>query len=204
MLNRLIVVIGVAAMLGGAALVTSRAAHAGGTCHEGNGVSDQAGTTVEMRNNCFNATVTRVDEGATVTFTNKDDVPHTVTGAAFTWGDSNNILKGESVRHTFTESGVYVYSCLVHPGMAGAVVVGDGKGVGHTTVSALGLASDAGDSSTASEAASAASGPPSGEDGNRTVLMSAGIAGAVALVIGGIAGLYASSRASAGRRTSGG
>jgi plastocyanin len=112
------------------------AAGGGGGCHEGTGVSDERGTTVTLIGNCFKATVTRVDEGATVTFFNRDPQAHTVTGTAFTWGSDDLLLEGDSVQHTFTESGVYVYSCLLHPGMAGAIVVGDG-GPGPGTAGAV-------------------------------------------------------------------
>ena len=32
------------------------------------------------------------------------------------------------MRYRFDQDGVYPYSCLIHPGMVGAIVVGDGVG----------------------------------------------------------------------------
>jgi hypothetical protein len=38
--------------------------------------------------------------------------------------------RGKSVTFRFDEEGVYPFFCCLHPGMAGAVVVGDGAGTG--------------------------------------------------------------------------
>ena len=35
---------------------------------------------------------------------------------------------GEKVSYTFSEEGVFPYVCILHPGMIGAIVVGDGIG----------------------------------------------------------------------------
>jgi hypothetical protein len=37
-------------------------------------------------------------------------------------------MQGETVSYRFDQDGVYPYSCLIHPGMVGAIVVGDGVG----------------------------------------------------------------------------
>ena len=58
MLTKLFSLIVAAAAVVSVALITTQKANAGGTCHEGNGVTEQRGTIVELRNNCFNATVT--------------------------------------------------------------------------------------------------------------------------------------------------
>ena len=50
----------------------------GGFCQEP--TTDARGTNVDLKQNCMVATVLRVDEGATVTFTNRDPIAHTVTG----------------------------------------------------------------------------------------------------------------------------
>ncbi|HEV2107824.1 MAG TPA: cupredoxin family copper-binding protein [Thermomicrobiales bacterium] len=65
-----------------------------------------------------------VAAGTTVTWTNMDSVPHTVTsnpnGDAF---QSGALREGETFTFTFTEAGTYEYFCEFHPGMKGTVVV---------------------------------------------------------------------------------
>jgi plastocyanin len=76
----------------------------------------------------FGPTVIHVPERATVTWVSHDDAPHTVTGTKLTWGGMDEMSRGEKARFRFDESGTYPYYCLLHPGMTGAVVVGDGAG----------------------------------------------------------------------------
>jgi plastocyanin len=116
-----------------ALLLPSNQALAGGTCHKGQPVTEQTSNIVTMSNNCFIATITRVDEGAKVTFLNEDEAAHAVTGANYSWGMGSDegqtqeeLFNGESFKQTFADSGVYPYFCFLHPGMIGAVVVGDG------------------------------------------------------------------------------
>ncbi len=59
---------------------------------------------------------------------NRDAYPHTVTGANLAWGDYSELATGQSVSHLFRTPGTFPYYCLLHPGMIGAVVVGDGRG----------------------------------------------------------------------------
>lgn len=100
-------------------------AHAGAGCHNPE-IRDVAGTRVELRDNCFVQTILRVAPGQSVTWTNRDAVEHAVTGVGGTWGNYDTFLRGESVSYEFSRPGIYPYFCYVHPGMIGAVVVGDG------------------------------------------------------------------------------
>ena len=103
----------------------------GGFCVEP--TTDARGTNVDLKQNCMIATVLRVDEGATVTFTNRDAVAHTVTGTgirsgtATSFGSFEQIAPGQLFTHRFATNGTYVYYCMLHIGMVGAVVVGDGS-----------------------------------------------------------------------------
>ncbi len=58
----------------------------------------------------------------TVTWTNYDTAPHTVTSTDKTF-DSGNINPGESFTYTFTGAGTYQYYCVYHTWMRGTVVV---------------------------------------------------------------------------------
>lgn len=121
------------AVLGGTAvmaLLGAAAAQAGGGGHGGcidRPMADSKGLEVAMESACFTPTVLRVEPGDTVTWTNVSPPPHTVTGANASWGDFTQFMHGEDVSHTFAETGVYPYYCALHPGMIGAVVVGDGS-----------------------------------------------------------------------------
>ena len=101
------------------------AAAGGGGCYSP--ATEGTGTTVEMREACFTPSVLRVDEGATVTFVNRDDVTHAVVGIG--WG-SFEMLQDDEMAQQFPEAGTYAYSCYLHPTMNGVVVVGDGIGTG--------------------------------------------------------------------------
>jgi len=100
-------------------------AEAGGGCHA-DGMSDAAGTEVRMEGACFTPTVLRVQPGDRVTWTNYDSFAHAVTGAGRTFGDYAELGEGQAVSHELPAAGVYPYFCNLHPGMIGAVVVGDG------------------------------------------------------------------------------
>jgi plastocyanin len=104
-------------------------ARAGGFCMGDVPFTDARATTVQMNGNCFGPTVTRIEAGDTVTFVNADKEGHSVGGANGTFGDAHaEILPGDEVSFTFDREGVFPYVCILHPGMAGAIVVGDGAG----------------------------------------------------------------------------
>ena len=103
-------------------------AGAGGFCSQA-GFSDEATTDVGMAEMCFVPTVARIEPGETVTFHNKDRTLHMVGGVTNVFGDLHTEVPSEtSVSYRFNNEGVYPYVCLLHPGMGGAIVVGDGEG----------------------------------------------------------------------------
>ena len=108
-------------------------ASGGGGC--GQAVTDSTGTRVHIESFCFGPTITRVQPGAEVTFTNLDPVAHSVLGANGSWGGYDALKENRSVTYLFAEAGVYPYVCTFHIGMVGVVVVGDGIGgaIGNTT-----------------------------------------------------------------------
>jgi hypothetical protein len=77
----------------------------------------------------FSPTVLYVDEGARVKWVNDDPVPHTVTGKSMSLFGNTVFEDGdETTPFRFDDAGVYPYACIYHPGMVGAVVVGDAAG----------------------------------------------------------------------------
>jgi plastocyanin len=63
-----------------------------------------------------------VKAGATVTWINDDDIPHTVASSAKLF-KSKALDTSDKFSFTFTTPGVYEYFCSVHPHMTGAIVV---------------------------------------------------------------------------------
>jgi plastocyanin len=60
--------------------------------------------------------------GTTVTWTNQDSAPHTVTSDAGDW-DSGRLSQGQSFSRTFDQAGTFAYHCAVHSSMTGTIVV---------------------------------------------------------------------------------
>ena len=120
------------AAVGGLALVGSDAssglAGGGGGCRERPANPDAVGDAVSMTGYCFAPLVLRVQPGTKVTFRNNDEAVHQVNGLA--WGSSGIISKDALSEQKFDQPGLYPYACILHPGMVGVIVVGDGKFVG--------------------------------------------------------------------------
>ena len=63
-----------------------------------------------------------VSVGTTVTWTNHDDIPHTVVSTDKVF-KSKVLDTDDKYSYTFTKPGTYPYFCSVHPKMTGTVVV---------------------------------------------------------------------------------
>jgi plastocyanin len=77
---------------------------------------------VEIVNFAFAPETLEVEAGTTVTWTNNDAAPHTVTSddGAF---DSGTIDPGGSFEFTFDEAGSFAYHCDIHPRMTATIEV---------------------------------------------------------------------------------
>ncbi len=77
---------------------------------------------VKIDNFVFGPQTVTVPVGTTVTWTNHDDIPHTVVS-------TDGVFKSkvrdtdEKFSYTFTKPGTYPYYCSVHPKMTGTVVL---------------------------------------------------------------------------------
>jgi plastocyanin len=78
---------------------------------------------VKIDNFSFGPMTMTVAAGTTVTWTNNDDVPHTVVSDDKTTFRSRALDTGEHFSYTFTKPGKYSYFCSVHPKMVAEVVV---------------------------------------------------------------------------------
>ena len=47
------------------------------------------------------------------------------------WGHFEDMIEGDAFTVRFDDAGIYPFACNYHPGMTGAIVVGDGKGAGN-------------------------------------------------------------------------
>ena len=129
MSRRVPVILVTLGLLLGAGLLAVPVALGGGGCHPGEGagaVHGDAPTTVVKMDLCtFAPTIARVAVGSRVEFLNSDRMPHVVTGERGSWS-SPQLEPGASFAQVFAVAGVHPYSCPLHPGMVGAIVVGDG------------------------------------------------------------------------------
>lgn len=101
-------------------------AAAGGGCHSG--PTEGRGNTVQMVNACFTPSILRTEAGTEVTFVNRDAVTHNISANG--WGHFDDMGRGDAFTATFDQAGVYPFACMYHPGMTGAIVVGNGTGAG--------------------------------------------------------------------------
>ena len=87
-------------------------------------VVPSAPNAVNIDNFAFGPAAITVAAGTKVTWTNRDDEPHTVTSA-----DDPKLFRsaaldtGDSFSFTFDKPGTYKYFCSIHPQMTGTVVV---------------------------------------------------------------------------------
>ena len=93
-----------------------------------------AGTSVpgcEETNECWDPAEVTVSVGETVTWSNDDTAAHTVTSGSVDAGgpdgnfDSSLFMAGTTFEWTPDAEGEYPYFCMVHPWMAGMVIVGE-------------------------------------------------------------------------------
>jgi plastocyanin len=106
---------------GSAATTTTEQTDTGGGATKPAGGSE----TVDIKDIQFNPKDVTVKAGTTITWTNSDSIPHTVTkeggpGADF---DSGNVDAGGTFEQTFDEPGKIDYVCTIHPGQSGTITV---------------------------------------------------------------------------------
>ena len=85
---------------------------------------DAAGSAVVIDNFSFTPATLNITAGTQVTWTNRDDIPHTVVST-----DKDKKIKSKALdtndtfSFTFTEPGTYEYFCSMHPKMTAKVIV---------------------------------------------------------------------------------
>jgi plastocyanin len=81
-----------------------------------------AGDAVTIDNFAFAPATLTVKVGSTVTWTNRDEEPHTVAAVDGSF-HSPGMGTGATYSHTFPIAGKFDYVCSIHPSMHGTVVV---------------------------------------------------------------------------------
>jgi plastocyanin len=81
-----------------------------------------AGDAVTIDNFAFAPATLTVKAGSTVTWTNRDEEPHTVAASDGSF-HSPGMGTGATYSHTFPTAGKFDYVCSIHPMMHGTVVV---------------------------------------------------------------------------------
>ena len=98
------------------------------------GASRKSGTTsaqekpstveVKIENFSFGPVTLTVPVGATITWINRDDIPHTVVSTDDSKTFKSKVLDtDEKFSFTFSKAGTYPYFCSIHPKMTGKVIV---------------------------------------------------------------------------------
>jgi plastocyanin len=77
---------------------------------------------VSIANFTFKSPVVTVKRGTTVTWTNADDIPHTIMSKDGVF-KSKVLDTGDHFSFTFAKSGQFGYFCSLHPHMTGIVIV---------------------------------------------------------------------------------
>jgi len=80
---------------------------------------------VTISNFSFSPSQITVKKGTTVTWTNSDNTPHTVTADSGTGPNSDTLQSGDTYSFKFDTVGSFSYHCSFHSYMHGTVVVTD-------------------------------------------------------------------------------
>jgi len=84
--------------------------------------ADSSTVAVQIDNFSFTPQEVKVKAGVTITWTNRDDIPHTVVSndEAF---KSKALDTDDKFTTTLTRPGTYSYFCSIHPKMQGRIIV---------------------------------------------------------------------------------
>jgi len=87
-----------------------------------NNVTPVEAASVIIQNFTFTPATVYLKIGGSVTWTNLDSAPHSVTDSA-TNIDSKNLATNQSYLHRFPNAGTYTYHCIIHPNKEIAKVI---------------------------------------------------------------------------------
>jgi len=96
---------------------------AGGVLLAGAQTGPAKAAEVGIDNFTFNPQKLTVKAGTTVTWTNRDDIPHGIAATGNSFARSGALDTDDHYSFTFTTPGTYQYFCYIHPHMTGTIVV---------------------------------------------------------------------------------
>jgi plastocyanin len=102
----------IASIVGGVVLAVALEAHAA-----------PAPITIKIDNFTYNPGTLVIPAGATVTWVNEDDVPHTAVASDFKAFRSKPMDTDDKFSFTFNTPGAFPYFCSIHPHMTAKIVV---------------------------------------------------------------------------------
>jgi plastocyanin len=79
-------------------------------------------TVVAIKDFAFSPSSMTVEPGTTITWTNEDESPHTITDKGKTFR-SAALDTNDRFSYTFTQPGEFTYYCTLHPMMVGKIIV---------------------------------------------------------------------------------
>jgi plastocyanin len=85
--------------------------------------ADETLGAITIDNFSFAPATLTVKAGTTVTWTNRDDIPHGIASANNAFKKGPALDTDDSFSFTFTTPGTYQYFCYLHPKMVGSIVV---------------------------------------------------------------------------------
>jgi len=85
--------------------------------------ADSPMSTLSIHNFTFTPQTLTVKAGTTVTWINKDDIPHGIASSNNAFKKSGALDTDDSYSFAFTTPGTYKYFCYLHPHMVGSIVV---------------------------------------------------------------------------------
>jgi plastocyanin len=111
--------IGLASVVAALLVMFAAAGRVGGAAAQG---KTAATAEVKIDNFSFGPTALTVPVGTTVTWTNRDDIPHTVVSTDGVF-KSKALDTNDSFSFVFSKPGTYAYFCSIHPKMTAQVIV---------------------------------------------------------------------------------
>ena len=79
--------------------------------------------TIEIKDFAFNPQTITVKSGEKVTWTNRDEEPHTIVSVKKQFKKSSALDTDQTFTITAGAPGTYTYFCSVHPKMTGTIIV---------------------------------------------------------------------------------
>ena len=112
-----------AAALGSVAAIPLAATVLPGMAQSASPATQANANTVSIDNFTFTPQTLTVKAGSTVTWTNKDDIPHGIASDNNAFKKSKALDTDDAYSVSLTTPGTYKYFCYVHPHMTGTIVV---------------------------------------------------------------------------------